>query len=47
MDPNKFMEWDRKYAEQRIKDTFIPDIKIQNNRTLIFHHEGKDIKIIL
>ncbi|MBR5354868.1 MAG: glycosyltransferase family 8 protein [Alphaproteobacteria bacterium] len=47
MDPKDFMEWDRQYTSQRIKDTFVPDIKIQGNRTIIFNHDGKEIKITL
>lgn len=45
MDPKKFMEWDRQYALLKIKDTFIPNIKIQNNNTIIFTNEDKEIKI--
>ena len=47
MDPKKFMEWDKQYALLKIKDTFIPNIKIQNNNTIIFNHEDKEIKITL
>lgn len=45
MNPKDFLEWDQKYAQQRIKDTFIPGIKIQSNNTIVFQHEDKEIKI--
>jgi len=47
MDPKMFVEWDKKYVQQQIKDTFVPNIKIQGGNTIIFQHEGKDIKIVI
>ena len=47
MDPKMFMEWEKQFITQRIKDTFIPGIKIQGTRTIIFNHDGKEIKITL
>lgn len=47
MDPKTFIEIDKKYAEEQIKDSFIPGIKIKGGRTIIFNHEGKEIKILL
>ena len=46
MDPKMFMEWE-KHNKEQIKDTFLPDIKIQGGNTLIFQHENREIKIIL
>ena len=42
MVPEKFMEWDREYSQNKIRDTFIPDIKIQGNDILF---RGKRIKL--
>ena len=47
MEPEKFMEWDREYSQQRTRDTFIPGIKIRGDNTIVFQYENKDIKIIL
>ena len=47
MEPEKFMEWDIEYTQNKIRDTFIPEIKIQGNNTIILKQENKDIKIIL
>ena len=45
MDPEMFMELDKQYTMQRIKDTFIPGIKIQGTNVIVFNHDGKEIKI--
>ncbi len=34
MEPEKFMEWDREYTQNKIRDTFIPEIKIQGTDIL-------------
>lgn len=47
MEPENFMEWDREYNMNKIRDTFIPNIKIQGNNTVVFNYEDKEIKVIL
>lgn len=47
MIPEKFMELDRFYAQQRIKDTFIPGIKIRGDNTIVFDDQDNEIHIDL
>ena len=47
MEPEKFMEWDREYSQQRTRDTFIPGIKIRGNNTIVFNDNGNEINIEL
>jgi len=44
MDPKMFLEQEKQHEAKRIKDTFIPNVKIQNNM-ILFYHDGEEIKI--
>lgn len=46
MDPKMFLEQEKQHEAKRIKDTFIPNVKIQNNM-ILFYHNGEEIKIKL
>lgn len=47
MEPEKFMEWDREYNMNKIRDTFIPNIKIRAGNIIVFNDNGNEIKIEL
>lgn len=47
MKPENFMEWDREYNMKKIRDTFIPGIKIRGGNTIVFNDNGNEINIEL